>query len=268
MYAHAIKGTILLSNEGLNGAFTAEEDSFNTFIEAFQAIDQVGEIEWKFTPVTEHTFRKTKCKIRNEIVSLRQEETELDNRAPYVEPKEFKKWLDEGEDVVIIDARNDYESKVGHFKGAHLPQIKVFRKWPEAVAELERLKDKKIVTYCTGGIRCEKASAYMKQQGFENVHQLHGGIVRYGQECGDAHWEGKCFVFDTRLVADIDPKKCSPDITKCEFSQVPCSTYHNCSVTSCDKYFIATKQAHQEFQGKCPACAKQQEPLSSDSLEA
>lgn len=268
MKKNGIKGTILLSDEGINGAFTGQEQDFKTFINWLCQNPEFSDIEWKITPVDKHQFNKTKCKIRSEIVSLRQEKTKLEHRAPYVEPEEFKEWLDNGEELLIIDARNDYESKVGRFKGAHLPQIKTFRHWPEAVAELEEFKNKKIVTYCTGGIRCEKASAYMKEQGFANVYQLHGGIVKYGQVVGDEHWEGKCFVFDKRLVADIDPNKVSEHITTCEFSGVPCSTYHNCSVLSCDALFIATKDQWQQHQGKCPSCTKQVTNNNKEQISA
>ena len=259
MRDHDVKGTILLSMEGINGAFTAEEDNFKAFINWLCQYPEFSDIEWKITPVKEHQFKRIKCKIRDEIVSLRVPGVKLEDKAPYVEPEEFKEWLDNEEDMVIIDARNDYESKVGKFAGAKTPQIKSFRQWPQAVEELKELKDKKIVTYCTGGIRCEKASAYMKEQGFENVYQLHGGIVKYGQVCGDEHWEGKCFVFDERLIADIDPKKASEDISTCEFSGKPCSTYHNCAVLSCDRLFIVTRDAVAQHQGKCPDCAKKSE---------
>lgn len=256
MQKNSIKGTILISTEGINGAFTAEENNFTTFINWLSQDKRFANIEWKITAVTEHQFRKVKCKIRDEIVSLRADGVNLEHSAPYVEPEELKQWLDNEEDILIIDARNNYESKVGRFKGAHTPNIKVFRQWPDAVKELEHNKNKKIVTYCTGGIRCEKASAYMKEQGFENVYQLHGGIVKYGQVVGDKHWEGKCFVFDNRLVADIDPKKETEDVATCEFTDEPCSTFHNCAVLSCDQLFIATANALQEHNGKCPECAK------------
>lgn len=261
MFKHDIKGTILLSDEGINGAFTAQDKNFHAFLDVLRSYEGFEDVEFKITPVTQHHFRKVRCAIRQEIVSLRQEGVSLEEKAPYVEPETLKEWLD-NDDVIIVDARNDYESRVGRFKGAITPDIKVFRDWPKAVEQLKKFKDKKIVTYCTGGIRCEKASAYMKAQGFENVYQLHGGIVKYGQVVGDEHWEGKCFVFDTRLVADIDPKKESDHITECEYSGEPCSTYHNCSNVQCDKYFIATEKEAVKHHGKCPSCSAHRDTQS------
>ncbi len=116
---------------------------------------------------------------------------------------------------------------------------------------LEKFKNRKIVTYCTGGIRCEKASAYMKEMGFESVYQLHGGILTYGKECGNAFWEGKCFVFDERIAIDIDPHAVSEPITHCVLCRLPSASYHNCAHTKCDEYFIACEKCYAELEGCC-----------------
>jgi UPF0176 protein len=113
------------------------------------------------------------------------------------------------------------------------------------------LKNKKIITYCTGGVRCEKASAYLRDKGFRNVYQLHGGILAYGKECGNVHWEGRCFVFDTRGAIDIDPNNNSKPITQCVLCHLPNSSLHNCSLTSCDKFFTCCEDCMAKLEGCC-----------------
>ena len=115
----------------------------------------------------------------------------------------------------------------------------------------ESLKNKKIITYCTGGVRCEKASALLKENGFENVYQLHGGILAYGKECGNAHWEGKCFVFDTRGAIDIDPNSKSEPITQCVLCHLPNAELHNCALTTCDRFFTACNECLEILKGCC-----------------
>ncbi len=126
--------------------------------------------------------------------------------------------------------------------------------FPEKIKQLNKInniKNKKIITYCTGGVRCEKASAFLKENGFNDVYQLHGGILTYGQECGDSHWEGKCFVFDTRGAVDIDPNSQSEPITQCVLCNLPNSDLHNCALTSCDKFFTACEDCLRVLKGCC-----------------
>ncbi|HAH35096.1 MAG TPA: hypothetical protein DCL81_00630, partial [Algoriphagus sp.] len=121
----------------------------------------------------------------------------------HLEPEEFKKLKDQ-EDVVILDVRSNYEHELGRFKNALTLDIDNFRDFPQKVKELEHLKNKKVLTYCTGGIKCEKASAFLLEQGFEDVYQLHGGIIKYGMEAGGEDFEGKCYVFDNRIAVDVN----------------------------------------------------------------
>jgi len=158
---------------------------------------------------------------------------------------------------VLLDARNDYESTIGKFRGAITPAITVFREFTAVADNLAHLKDKQIVTYCTGGIRCEKASAVLKERGFTNVRQLHGGIIRYGEETGGAHWEGKCFVFDTRRAIPIAPNNTSI-IAQCAHCGVASDEQRNCAVLSCDKWFVACEACLDECNGACsPVCAQE-----------
>lgn len=188
-------------------------------------------------------------RIRKEIVPIKTS-VDVQNKAAYIEPSELKRVL-EKEDVVLLDARNNYESKIGRFKNAILPDITLFSEFPKAVEELHLEKDTPIITYCTGGIRCEKASAYLIEKGYTNVRQLHGGIIRYGQEVGDDHWEGQCFVFDRRGAISIDPNKQATDITQCEQCAIPSSNYHNCERVVCDRRVILCEKCIDVLEGCC-----------------
>ena len=137
-----------------------------------------------------------------------------------------------------MDARNWYESKIGKFKNAITPQITHFREWPKVVESLSEYKEKTIVTYCTGGIRCEKASAYMREQGFKDVYQIDGGILNYIQQFPDTYWEGGMFVFDDRKVLDSNTKEELKYIASCYFCNKPTSYHINCHNQDCDKIFV------------------------------
>ena len=186
--------------------------------------------------------------------------------------QDLKRLLDNEKDIVLLDARNNYEYEIGRFKGAIHLDLDTFREFPMKIKQLqkttiqsskngiknskilknnENIKNKKIITYCTGGVRCEKASALLKEAGFENVYQLHDGIINYGKECGDSHWEGKCFVFDTRGAVDIDPNKKSEPITQCVLCHLPSGNLHQCSYVKCDKFFTACDKCLEILNGCC-----------------
>ncbi len=242
-------GKILIAKEGINGCVTGEEKSIEQYQKQLTADKRFSDIVFKEGKTEHHNFKKMFVRIREEIVTSHLGVDPKD-AAAYVEPKELKQWLEEGQELVLVDARNDYESDIGKFKGAIAPPIKIFRDWPK-VKEYLRDKNQKIVTYCTGGIRCEKASAYLKKEGYTNVYQLHGGILTYGKECGNDHWEGKCFVFDSRGAVDIDPQNQSEPITQCSRCRMPCAQYHNCKKTDCDKRFIACNNCLEELEQCC-----------------
>lgn len=247
-----IKGKILLAKEGVNGCVSGSEEAIEIVIDFFRKDPRFSDIDFKITPAKDHTLKKLFIRVRDNVLRI-DLDVDLKNTATYVEPKELKKWLDEGDDLIMIDARNNYESKIGKFKGAIAPDMDTFREWSEAVDKLKHLKHKKIVTYCTGGIRCEKASAYMKEQGFENVYQLHGGIIKYGQECGNEHWEGSCYVFDDRRTIAIDDKEYTP-ITTCVFCNTSTDNYMNCKEVSCDKMFIVCDSCNKKHKNACNGC--------------
>lgn len=243
-------GKILIAEEGINGCVSGSDDAIEEYMTYLKSFDFFADTEFKITDIEKHTFKKMFVRIRDEIITFKLK-VNLENKAPYIEPQELNDLLDSNDDVVIIDARNDYESKIGKFKNAIAPDIKVFSELPKFIEQNPHLKDKQIVTYCTGGIRCEKASAYLIENGFTNVKQLHGGIIKYGQIVGDKYWEGKCFVFDKRGALDIDPSKPSEDISHCELCSIPCSTYHNCKRVECDRYAILCDDCFKTLDNCC-----------------
>jgi UPF0176 protein len=149
-----------------------------------------------------------RVKIKREIIAFGIPDiVPAEHTAPKLAPRTLKQWLDEGRRVTLLDTRNDYEVNLGTFRGTLVPHIDHFRHFPEAAAKLpESLKDEPVVMFCTGGIRCEKAGAYLEKIGFRHVHQLDGGILKYFEECGGAHYDGECFVFDERISVGPDLK--------------------------------------------------------------
>ena len=246
-----ILGTILLAKEGMNGCLTGEDENISQVMDYLHSIESFKDTEFKIADVHKHGFDKLKVKVRDEIITSHFGEDILDHKGQYIEPEELKRWYEEGEDFVIVDGRNTYESKIGHFKNAICPDVDIFSESEKMFKDLEGMQDKKIVTYCTGGIRCEKLSGLLKKHGFKNTYQLHGGIIRYGIEQGDDYWEGKCFVFDKRVAINIDPNKETQDIAVCEFTGEPCSEYHNCAHVDCDRRFIAKEEALKEHDYCC-----------------
>ena len=204
-----LQGKILVSEEGINGNLTGTKDGVEKYQSWLTSQQQFKDIQFKDTETAKHNFTRMIVKIRDEIITTHNDPNKnlVKKRAPHLEPQKLKELIEKKEDLVIVDARNNYEYKEGRFKDAVHLNIDKFSEWFEEAQKLEEHKDKTIVTYCTGGIRCEKASAHLKQNGFENVYQLHGGILRYGQELGNTYWEGNCFVFDKRHSIPIHPKK-------------------------------------------------------------
>jgi len=247
-----LKGKVLVATEGINGCLSGEDSAVDDYKNALRADSLFHDVEFKERVVDGHTFRKMIVRVRDEIVTFRQN-VSPDARAPYIEPAELKKLYEDKSEFYIIDARNNYESQVGKFENAIAPNIETFSEFPRAVAELSHLKDKQVVVYCTGGIRCEKASAFMLEQGFSNVRQLHGGIIRYGDVCSSDHWEGKCFVFDERVTLDIDEKNTCLPITDCLHCGDKSGKYYNCANVECDKRFIACKKCIVQT-NRCTEC--------------
>jgi UPF0176 protein len=205
--SHGIKGTILLSTEGINIFIAGEPQAIQQFTANLIAIAEFADLWFKRSESAAIPFKRMLVRIKKEIIFMDQPHIQPEKAtAPYLEPEQLKKWYAQNKDMVILDTRNSYECEVGTFDGAIQLNIENFSHFPEAVASLpEDIKTKSVVTFCTGGIRCEKAAAYLLEQGFKEVWQLKGGILNYFDQCGGEYFQGSCFVFDEREA--IDPKK-------------------------------------------------------------
>jgi UPF0176 protein len=251
-----LKGRILLGAEGINGTVAGTREATDEYRAAMAAHPAFADIEYKVDQYDANPFPRLRIKVRPEIVSLGVD-VDLKNTAKHVSPAEFNELLKDP-DVILFDARNNYESAIGKFKGAITPDINLFKDLPEALKQYEDLKTKKIVTYCTGGIRCEKASAYMKEQGFQDVSQLDGGIIKYAQAYPDAAWEGECFVFDDRMSVGF--KDQPEQLGQCIHCAQPTNTYRNCNLKTCNKLVLVCT----EHNGDVVTCGA----VCSDQLAA
>jgi len=218
-----LKGTILLSPNGINFFLAGNEPSVNEFIQYLDSDTRFSEIPIKSSRTDYQPFRRMLVKKKKEIISLGISEIRPSEfTGPYIKPIEFKHLMDQGEDILVLDTRNDYETRIGSFEGALDLGISSFRDFPNAIDSIpEEYKSKTVVMYCTGGIRCEKASAVMINAGFEEVKQLEGGILGYFEECGGSNWNGDCFVFDQRVA--IGPEMYETEIQMCFKCREPLS---------------------------------------------
>ena len=205
--AHGIKGTILLASEGINGTIAGLPDDIHAVLNFLRTDAQFNgafaDLEHKESYADEHPFYRMKVKLKKEIVTLGVQGVSPTNKVgKYVKPEDWNALISDPE-VMLIDTRNDYEVDIGTFKGAIDPRTTTFREFPAYVAKnLDKTKHKKVAMFCTGGIRCEKASSYMIDQGFDEVYHLQGGILKYLENVPEAEslWQGECFVFDQRVA--------------------------------------------------------------------
>ncbi|RMF27568.1 MAG: rhodanese-related sulfurtransferase [Cyanobacteria bacterium J083] len=198
-----IKGTILLAKEGINGTIAGTRQSIDRVIAYFQQDKRFADLEYKESSVEEYPFTRLKVRLKKEIVTIGLPEVNPNQQVgTYIEAKDWNKIITQP-DVLVIDTRNQYEVEIGTFRGAINPQTESFRQFPAYIqSHLDKNKHKKVAMFCTGGIRCEKASAYMLNQGFEEVYHLKGGILKYLEEvpASESLWQGECFVFDQRVT--------------------------------------------------------------------
>lgn len=200
-----LRGTVLLSPEGINLFLSGRRDeisSFQTYITSFKPFE---DLHFKISYSADHSFRRMLVKIKQEIIPFGVPEIRPSRQtSARIHPTELKRWLDQKREVVLLDTRNDYEVELGTFRDAINLNLEKFRDFPKAVESIDELKEIPVVTFCTGGIRCEKAAPLMEELGFEKVYQLEGGILGYFEECGGEYWDGECFVFDGRVAVDAD----------------------------------------------------------------
>ena len=201
-----LKGSVYLSPKGINFSISGTEENIGKYINFMESDSRFLNIPLKRTFSETQPFRRMKVRLKKEIISLGRDD--IDPReltGEYVTPQELLSMYENNEDVVVLDTRNEYETRVGLFENAVDLQLDTFRDFPKAIEQLpEEYKEKQIVMYCTGGIRCEKASAVMLKAGFTDVKQLEGGVLDYFKETGGKYWNGDCFVFDERVALDKD----------------------------------------------------------------
>ena len=240
-----LRGRIIIASEGLNGTVSGLAADCDAYMAEVKADERFAAVDFKIEPHHSHAFNKLYVRTKPEIVHADLPAVKpYVHTAPYVTPEEFKA-LKNDPDVVLLDVRSNYEHSLGRFKNAVTLNMENFREFPEKVAELEQdpeLKNKKIITYCTGGIKCEKAGAYLLERGFSNVYQLHGGIIKYGLEAGGEDFEGKCYVFDNRIAVDVN--HINPVvISTCFVCGTKTDRMVNCANAECNNHVPV-----------CPAC--------------
>lgn len=250
-----LKGRILVSEEGLNGTVSGTTEETERYMEAVHSDERFADMMFKIDEADGHAFKKMHVRYRPEIVSLKLGEDDLDPNelsGQYLKPVEFREAL-EDENTIVLDARNDYEYDLGHFRGAIRPDIRNFRELPDWIKEnKEKFMDKKVVTYCTGGVRCEKLTGWLLKEGFEDVAQLHGGIHNYGTdpETQGELWDGKMYVFDERISVDINRKE-KTVVGKDWYDGTPCERYVNCGNPSCNRQFITSEENEHTYLRGC-----------------
>ena len=212
---HGIMGSLLLAHEGINGTISGEQDKMDRFLDFLTGIETLGALNYKVSFDKEHPFYRIKIKLKKEIVTMRVDGIDPNlSVGRYVEPEDWNELISDPA-VVVVDTRNDYEYELGTFDKALNPNTASFTEFPDYVQKnLDASKHKKVAMFCTGGIRCEKATAYMLQQGFEEVFHLKGGILSYIErvEKDKSLWKGECFVFDNRVSVDHDLNPGSLDL--------------------------------------------------------
>ncbi len=239
----AMRGTILLSPEGINLFVAAERPAIDRLLARLRAIEGLAELTPKFSESDHQPFTRMLVRLKREIIAFGVAGIDpATHTSPRIAPTELKRWLDEGRPVTLLDTRNTFEGDLGTFEGAHRLDLDNFRDFPQVAATLpDELKDQPVVTFCTGGIRCEKAAPYLEKLGFQNVLQLAGGILKYFEECGHAHYEGECFVFDKRVAVDSSLRETGAAL--CFACQMPVTV-----AQQLDPRYIPTIS--------CPHCAK------------
>lgn len=249
-----ILGRVYVAKEGINAQISVLEESFDKFRESLYQIDFLNGVRLNIAVEDDgKSFFQLKIKVKEKIVAdgLNDETFDVTNKGVHLNAKDFNE-LAENPNTIIVDMRNHYESEVGHFENAYLPDVDTFREALDVVEnEFEDKKDKNIVMYCTGGIRCEKASAYYKHKGFKNVFQLNGGIIEYARQVKeeglDNKFIGKNFVFDERLGERISDKV----IARCHQCGVPCDTHVNCANDACHLLFIQCEDCAKKYNSCC-----------------
>jgi UPF0176 protein len=239
--ASGLKGTILLSPEGINLFVAGSREAVDDLIRELHMVAGLADLAPKESLSADQPFNRMLVKIKKEIIAFGIEGIDPARKpTAKLPPATLKQWLDEGRPITLLDTRNNYEVRMGTFRGALPAGIEHFREFPDAIRRLApQLKEQPVVMFCTGGIRCEKAGPFLEREGFQNVFQLDGGILKYFEQCGSTHYDGECFVFDQRV--GVDGALRETDSALCFNCQMP--------LTAAEQ-----QHSHYVFEQSCPHC--------------
>jgi UPF0176 protein len=254
-----VAGRIYFSEQGINGQMSAIAQDAQDYMDWLKSDERFAKIEFKIHFYHENVFARMTVKVRKQLVAL-DAPVDMNLTGERVSPQKWREMLEQkDEETLLLDVRNDYEWEIGHFEGSELPKLEKFREFPAYAKKLKEERDPKktkVMMCCTGGIRCELYSALLKEEGFEQVFQLEGGILNYGLQEGTRHWKGSLFVFDDRLSVPISPREETEVISRCMYCGALSDSYYNCANMDCNELFLS-----------CPDCAKEHIGCCSKNCE-
>ncbi|GAK01693.1 rhodanese domain protein [Geomicrobium sp. JCM 19055] len=252
-----LKGRIIVAPEGINGTVSGTVEQTERYMNYVKQDPRFEDLWFKIDESDEHTFKKMFVRPKQELVTWRLDDEIDDNpnhlTGQYLSPKEFHDALLD-EDTIVIDGRNDYEYEIGHFRNAIKPGVQSSREFPEWIDEnLEEYKDKRVITYCTGGVRCEKLTGILMNKGFKDVAQLHGGVVNYSQdeEVQGRLWDGKLYVFDERISIRANHTDEDVVIASCHHCGTTEDRYINCSNPECNRQYVCCTECEEKHEAAC-----------------
>ncbi len=254
---HNLRGRIIIATEGINGTLEGRTADIEAYVEWFKSQQQFFDVHFKYSAGDGTTFPKLSVKVRSEIVAGRLGEWDVkpwEMTGKYLTPEELHTWIESGKKFYFVDMRNSYEHEVGHFKGSIFAPMQTFTDLPNVLPLLANIKpDETIVTVCTGGVRCEKASGFLVKNGFKNVFQLYGGIVSYMEKYPGEDFLGSLYTFDQRIVMAFnydDPERVI--VGRCKVCDKPSEMYTNCADPFCNRHYIACEDCIGKGKIKCP----------------
>ncbi len=249
-----LTGRIIMAEEGLNGTVEGLSENTQKYIDIMRADPRFTDMNFKRSPGTGTAFPKLSVKARSEIVSAHlgdQDVNPAQLTGKYLAPEELHAWVHSDKEFYIVDMRNDYEQAVGFFRNSILPPLGHFRDLPKMLPKLAHLKNKTVVTVCTGGVRCEKASGWLLSQGFKDVYQLHNGIVSYMEKYPNEDFLGKLYVFDGRVTMGFNSDRPAEVVGRCLKCKQPSEEFINCAYSQCHDHFICCSSCR----SRAPYCS-------------
>ncbi len=265
-----LKCRSIIAPEGINITLEGTKENTEEYVRIMQADPRFTDIHFKRSPGTGTAFPKISVKVRDEIVTLglgEQDFSPTETTGNYLQAEELHEWFKSGKEFYIVDMRNDYEHAVGRFKGSILPKLGNFRDLPEVLPQLESLKDKTVLTVCTGGVRCEKASGFLVRNGFKDVYQLFGGIVTYMEKYPNEDFHGLLYVFDGRVTMGFNVQDPSHVVVgECQLCKAKTENYIDCKYIHCrgHRHILCCENCEQKQGGYCSQqCKRADNPTTN-----